>query len=153
MNLALRPARAADVAFTKRIYFETMRWIIEGRSGRNQKRQDDSFARQFILEEIGIITSDGVDIGWQQSADLGDAIFLKQLFIAPAYQRRGIGTQMMGRLMGDAAHQGKAVTPGVVKINPAVRLYQRFGLRTTHDDEHKFYLRWDAADAGTGTPA
>lgn len=130
-----------------------MRWIIEGQYGWDQKRQDDSFAGQFILEEIRIITLDSADIGWQQSADVGDAVFLKQLFVAPAHQRRGIGTHLIRQLMADAAHGGKAVTLGVVKINPAVRLYQRLGFRTTHDDEHKFYMRWDAADAGTGTSA
>jgi ribosomal protein S18 acetylase RimI-like enzyme len=149
MDLALRPAQAGDFAFTRRLYFETLRWIIERQFGWDQKRQDDSFARQFILEEIRIITLDDADIGWQQSADLGATVFLKQLFIAPAYQRRGIGTQLMGRLMADAARAGKAVTLGVVKINPAVRLYERLGFRTTHEDEHKSYMRWDPADRPT----
>jgi ribosomal protein S18 acetylase RimI-like enzyme len=43
----------------------------------------------------------------------------------------------------EAAKAGLAVTPGVVKTNPALRLYQRLGFRTTHEDERKFYMRRD----------
>jgi hypothetical protein len=36
-----------------------------------------------------------------------------------------------------------SVTLGVVKINPALRLYERLGFRITHDDARKFYMRRD----------
>ena len=36
-----------------------------------------------------------------------------------------------------------ALTLGVVKIKPALRLYERLGFRTTHEDERKFYMRHD----------
>jgi ribosomal protein S18 acetylase RimI-like enzyme len=31
----------------------------------------------------------------------------------------------------------------VVKINPALRFYEKHGFRITHEDQHKFYLRAD----------
>jgi len=31
----------------------------------------------------------------------------------------------------------------VMKINPAIRLYERLGFRITHADEYKFYMRAD----------
>ena len=34
-----------------------------------------------------------------------------------------------------------AVTLGVVKTNPARRLYERLGFRITHEDDRKFYMR------------
>jgi ribosomal protein S18 acetylase RimI-like enzyme len=30
-----------------------------------------------------------------------------------------------------------------VKINPALRLYERLGFRITHEDERKFYMKRD----------
>jgi hypothetical protein len=36
---------------------------------------------------------------------------------------------------------GKPVTLGVLKINPARRLYERLGLQRTHEDRHKVYMR------------
>jgi ribosomal protein S18 acetylase RimI-like enzyme len=29
----------------------------------------------------------------------------------------------------------------VVKINPALRLYERLGFRITHEDDRKFYMK------------
>jgi hypothetical protein len=31
----------------------------------------------------------------------------------------------------------------VVKINPALRLYERMGFRITHEDDRKLYMRRD----------
>jgi ribosomal protein S18 acetylase RimI-like enzyme len=45
------------------------------------------------------------------------------------------------RLIEEAARAGQAVTLGVVKTNPALRLYQRLGFQITHDDDRKFYMR------------
>jgi ribosomal protein S18 acetylase RimI-like enzyme len=46
---------------------------------------------------------------------------------------------------------GQAVTLGVVKTNPALRLYERLGFRVTHEDDRKFYMR-RGPDAEGSTP-
>jgi GNAT superfamily N-acetyltransferase len=78
-----------------------------------------------------------------QSMIEGDALFLGQLFVAPAHQGRGIGTTIVRRLIEEAACERRAVTLGVVKTSPALRLYRRLGFRTTHEDDRKFYMRRD----------
>ena len=62
------------------------------------------------------------------------------------FQRRGIGTEVVNALIEEAAHAGQAITLGVVKINPALRLYERLGFRITHDDDRKFYMRCECAE-------
>ena len=52
----------------------------------------------------------------------------------------------MRQLISDAANLNQAVTLGVVKINPALRLYQRLGFKITHEDVHKF--RYPSAPCG-----
>jgi ribosomal protein S18 acetylase RimI-like enzyme len=47
----------------------------------------------------------------------------------------------MHRLIDEAARAGRAVTLGVVKTNPALRLYRRLGFAITHEDERKLYMR------------
>jgi ribosomal protein S18 acetylase RimI-like enzyme len=44
-------------------------------------------------------------------------------------------------IIEEARRAHKAITLGVVKINPARRLYERLGFRITHEDQHKFYMR------------
>ena len=95
------------------------------------------------MGQVRIITLDGTDIGWLQSFAKDDALFLGQLFVDGALRRRGIGTEVVKGLIEEAARAGRAVTLGVVKTNPALRLYERLGFRTTHEDARKFYMRRD----------
>ena len=78
-----------------------------------------------------------------QSFVKDDALFVAQLFVDGALRRRGIGTEVVKGLIEEAARAGRAVTLGVVKTNPALRLYERLGFCTTDEDERKFYMRCD----------
>src|SRR5262249_37704772 len=91
-----------------------------------------------------IVRRDGADIGWLQTATTADALFVAQLFVEPALRRQGVGTEVMRRIIGEAARAGQAVTLGVVKTNPAIRLYERLGFTITHEDGRKFFMRCDS---------
>ena len=93
------------------------------------------------MTQVKIVTLDGTDIGWLQSFVKDNALFLAQLFVDRAWRGQGIGTAMVEALIEEAARTGRALTLGVVKTNPALRLYQRLGFSTTHEDERKFYMR------------
>jgi GNAT superfamily N-acetyltransferase len=140
MIIAFRPASLTDFDYCERLYFAEME-----RLNRELKLDRDlqvaSFRRQWSVNEVRIITLGGADIGWLQSATRDGSFFLGQLFVDAPLQRRGIGTAVMNRLIDEATRAHQAMTLGVVKINPAKRLYERLGFRTTHEDERKFYMR------------
>ena len=140
VNIAFRAACANDAVFARDLYFETMRGIVERLFGWNQNREEENFARFFKLDEVSIITVDGQDVGWIQTQILEKIINLGSLYVAPSMQRCGIGTQVLRMLRERAAQESKAVTLAVVKINPAREFYEKRGFRTTHEDEHKFYM-------------
>lgn len=140
MKVELRTARNDDVAFARDLYFETMREIIERLFGWNQKREEENFSRFFRLDEVSIITADSKDVGWIQTQIFEKVINLGSFYVAPSMQRCGIGTQVLGMLLERAAQESKAVTLAVVKINSAREFYEKRGFRTTHEDEHKFYM-------------
>ena len=52
-------------------------------------------------------------------------------------------SELLRRLLERGGQEHKSVTLAVVKINPAVRLYERHGFRQTHEDQYKVYLRAD----------
>ena len=137
---ALRPARPEDIDYCVRLYFEGMDNIIK-ELNLNMDAHAASIRRQWDVGQVRIITLDGTDIGWLQSFVKDDALFLGQLFVDGAFRRQGIGTEVVEGLIEEAARAGRAVTLGVVKTNPALRLYERLGFRTTHEDERKFYMR------------
>ncbi|HMJ22858.1 MAG TPA: GNAT family N-acetyltransferase [Terriglobales bacterium] len=99
--------------------------------------------QQWILTQVHIITLDGSDVGWLQTKTQDDGLFVAQLFVDVPVQRRGIGTEVMNRLIADAARANHAVLLTVVKINPAVRLYERLGFQITREDDRKFYMKRD----------
>ncbi len=139
---ALRPARPEDFGYCAHLYFEGMESIIK-ELNLNIDAQVADFRRRWDVTQVRIITLDGTDIGWLQSFVKDDALFLGQLFVDDALRRQGIGTEVVKGLIKEAARVGQALTLGVVKTNPALRLYERLGFRTTHEDERKFYMRHD----------
>jgi GNAT superfamily N-acetyltransferase len=140
MNAAFRPALPEDFDYCERLYFAEME-RINRELKLDRAVQVASFRRQWDVTQVRIITLDGADIGWLQSTTRDGALFIGQLFVEASRQRRGIGTEVMHRLIGEAAREGQAMTLGVVKTNPAKRLYERLGFRTSHEDDRKFYMR------------
>jgi ribosomal protein S18 acetylase RimI-like enzyme len=142
MQITLRPARNQDFDFCAVLYFAGMENIIR-ELNLDRVAQATGFRQLWELTQVRIITVDGADIGWLQSTTREDSLFLGQLFVHASFQRRGIGTEVMHRLIAEAARARQSVTLGVVKINPARRLYERMGFRITHEDDRKFYMRRD----------
>ena len=141
MEISLRAAVTEDIAFARDVYFDTMRWIIERLFGWDQAREEENFDRFFEVDEVRIITVGGRNAGWIQTRAERDSIYLASLYVAPAMQRQGIGAHVLRWLLEQAKKESKAVTLGVVKINPALHFYERHGFRITHEDEYKFYMR------------
>jgi ribosomal protein S18 acetylase RimI-like enzyme len=150
MDVRLRPCRAQDFTFARALYFETMRWAIERLFGWDQAHQEESFAGWFQPDEVSIITADGTDVGWIQQRTDRDAIFLGSIYVIPAMQRKGIGTHVIRTLIDLAGSRSQAVTLAVMKINPALGLYERLGFRITSEDEYKLYMR--AGDRQSADP-
>jgi GNAT superfamily N-acetyltransferase len=138
----LRPAYPRDFPFCERLYFAEMDHIIS-QLGLDMAGQRKSFAQQWEVAEVRIITMSGQDIGWLQTKMTDSALFLGQLYLSGHMQRQGIGTRVLQMLIEEARQAGKPVTLGVVKINPARRLYERLGFKRTHEDEYKVYMRFE----------
>jgi ribosomal protein S18 acetylase RimI-like enzyme len=138
MPIDLRPARPQDYDYCAGL--AGMERIIR-ELNLDRRAQDESLRRQWVLAEVRIITRDGADIGWLQSATRDGAFYLGQLFLEGTLRRQGIGTEVMRRLIGEANDVGLAMTLGVVKSNPARSLYERLGFCVTGEDDRKFYMR------------
>jgi GNAT superfamily N-acetyltransferase len=148
MQIVFRPASTQDFQYCERLYFTGMTKIIE-ELHLNMDAQAVSFREQWALTQVRIITFDGSDVGWLQSRIQDDVLFVAQLFVDGPFQRKGIGTEVMRRLIGEAARLNQAVCLAVVKINPALRLYERLGFQITHEDDRKFYMKRDPDNAAS----
>jgi len=54
-----------------------------------------------------------------------------------------LALELVKRLIEEAERAGQRVRLEVVKINPALRLYQRLGFRVNGEDERKFHMKRD----------
>jgi ribosomal protein S18 acetylase RimI-like enzyme len=142
MLIALRPALPEDFKYCRRLYFVGMSRIIK-ELNLDEAAQAVSFRQHWALSEVRIITLDDSAIGWVQSRTRENGFFVAQLFVDAPFQRRGIGSEVLHGLIGEAAQLRQPVRLSVVKINPALRLYERLGFRITHEDERKFYMKRD----------
>jgi len=142
-RITLRPAATEDFDYCASLYFAGIEWMFQELK-LDRAAQVAGFRLRWEPTQVRIIQLDESDIGWLQSVIEDDTLFLAQIFIDTAFQRRGIGTEVMKRLIGEAARAHQAMTLGVVKKNPAMRLYRRLGFQITHDDDRKFYMRREA---------
>jgi ribosomal protein S18 acetylase RimI-like enzyme len=143
MRIALRPAVTEDFEYCRGVYFAGMNSILE-ELNLDRTAHADGFRQQWVLAQVQIITLDGCDVGWLQSKTQDDKLFVAQLFVDVPFQRRGIGTKILNRLIAEATGVRHSVSLAVVKTNPAVKLYERLGFHITHEDDRKFYMKRDA---------
>jgi ribosomal protein S18 acetylase RimI-like enzyme len=148
MMIDFRPARPGDYSFALNLYLETLKpytrpwltWVDE-----EQKAQ---FASLWRPDDTRIITLDGQeDIGWVEFRQTGDEIFLKQLYISPRHQRRGIGSHVLRLLLEERCGTAKSMALFVLKNNPAFRFYERHGFGVVRETPTKFIMRRGMAAA------
>jgi GNAT superfamily N-acetyltransferase len=140
--ITFRPACAEDLDYCANLYFSGMESIIRELK-LDRAAQAASLRQEWELAQVRVIVLDAVDVGWFQIIPHKDVLFLAQLFVDRPFQGRGIGTEVMNRLIGEGTRAGQAMALAVVKTNPALRLYRRLGFRITHEDDRKFYMRRD----------
>ena len=101
-------------------------------------------------DDTRIIVLDGKeDIGWVEFRQTGDEVFLKQLYISPAHQRRGLGSRVMRRLLKEQCGTAKSMALFVLKNNPAFRFYQRHGFGVVRETPTKFVMRREIVEAAS----
>ena len=146
MHVALRPAVDSDFEACRRTYFAEMDWIND-RLQLDRNEQEAMFRKLWDPAQVCIIQADGVDVGWLQTVVSKSEHMLGQMFVDARFQRRGIGTEVLRRIIAEASRMELPVRLAVVKINPSRRLYERLGFRVTHEDERKVYMSRDPDSA------
>ena len=139
MNVSLRAAVDADFEACRRTYFVEMDWVNE-RLGLKRDEQESMFRKLWDPAQVCVIQADGVDVGWLQTVVSKSEHMLGQIFVDAPFQRKGIGTEVLRRIIEEASRRGLPVRLAVVKFNPSRRLYERLGFRVTQEDDRKVYM-------------
>jgi len=126
-QIDLQQAKAEHYDFCLHLFLLTMRPYMQELNVWDEQEQRSSFAAQWELEEVRIISADGNDVGWLQASELPAEIRLQKFFILPQYQRSGIGSEVLSKLLATWRPTGKKIVLRVLRNNPALRLYERLG--------------------------
>jgi GNAT superfamily N-acetyltransferase len=93
-------------------------------------------------DEAQVVELDGRLVGlwklWRQP----EVWWILQVQLLPEAQGRGIGAELIRRLIAEADAAGVALKLKVLKTNPARRLYERLGFVLVGDDEHGHEMLW-----------
>jgi ribosomal protein S18 acetylase RimI-like enzyme len=108
--------------------------------------QEAQFASLWRPTDTRIIVLDGEEIGWVEFRQTGEELFLKQLYISPAYQRKGIGSQVM-QLLEERSGTVKSMALFVLRNNPALRFYRRHGFDVVRETHTTFVMRREMGEA------
>lgn len=140
-DIELRPASAADFPMAIDLYLTTMQPYTAALMTWDEARQRDSFASQWTLETTQIIVYRGRDVGWLDIQTSDAEFVLRQFFISPEHQGKGIGSQVLRRLLERSSETNAPASLTVLKNNPARRLYERLGFEVVDEVGVKFRMR------------
>lgn len=125
------------------LYLETMKPLTSELMVWDDARQSAGFADQWKIKDVRIIVFENCDVGWMQADETDAEISLQQLFVAPACQRKGIGSAVLSILLDWSRKARKPIVLTVLKNNPARSVYERFGFKVAGEAGVKLRMSFD----------
>ena len=147
MEVATRQAYETDYDWLFKLKVVCMRPYIEAVYGWDDGIQKTFFDEDFRPHDIQIITLGGADAGMFEASHENEEFFLRRIEIHPQYQRLGVGSTIIRKMLRRASVAGEPVMLNVFKVNPAKNLYKRLGFRVFNETETHYEMRCGAADA------
>lgn len=143
MPHSLRPATTADCDWLWSVKRAGMKGYVEQTWGQwNEAEQRARFTANFAAQELQIIVMAGRDAGYTAIKRSPEEIQLFNIMIAPEFQNRGLGTEVLHALLAEARQKKLPLRLQVLKVNPARRLYERIGFALVGETPTHYQMRW-----------
>lgn len=138
MNVTRRPSVEGDLEWARTVHHAAVRAVVERQFGAwNELEQDRFFDRDWSGGDFEVIELDGERCGYVCIESRSDVVFVRELDVAPEFQRRGIGTFIMAGAIDTARDRGVPVVLETLHENEAANLYRRLGfVETGRTDTH-----------------
>ena len=131
--MELRAATAADIDWLVELRAEVLRADLERLGRYDPTRVRQRMRDTFLPEHTRIIVVDGEDAGSITRRDEPDAHWIEHFYLAPAVQRRGIGTAVLTAVITD--DDSRPYKLNVLQGSSARRLYERQGFIVDSEDD------------------
>ncbi|MDH3582759.1 MAG: GNAT family N-acetyltransferase [Phycisphaerae bacterium] len=136
----LRAATPDDYEFLYDLLVATMKEYVRQIWGWEETEQRERFRTRFAPEKFEIVVVEGQNVGAVSVERRPTELFLSEIQIQPAFQRRRLGTAIIQDLIHEAGRQALPVGLQVLKINPARGLYDRLGFAVTGETDTHYLM-------------
>ncbi len=120
-----------------------MRPYVDEEWGWNDAWQREYFDRKFDHAAYLIIRVSDSDTGVVVIERDEETIYLGLIEVAPPFQSKGIGSEILRGLQSEAQETGRTVSLHVLRSNQrATDLYHRHGFRTMDEEAHRVKMQW-----------
>ena len=139
-QICLRPATQDDVPFLLGLRQQTMDAHLFA-SGLVPSVEEHLQRVLYRLDCAQIIQLAGEAVGLLKvSRDDGDWCLI-QIQVRPGSQGQGLGRQLIQSVIDEGRKAGASLRLGVLKANPALRLYQRLGFTVVRESIYAYEMR------------
>lgn len=128
-------ARRDDTGALYELYAKVMRpRIVAARESWNESRQRYRFIESLDIDHCSIVELDGVRVGFIDCRQIGPAMVIHTLVVAPEHQRRGIGSSVLNAAIAEADRLGVPTIVDVRKTDSSARrLCESLGFVAVHE--------------------
>lgn len=124
------------------VHRQAMRPYVEQVWSWDERWQAAHFREHFDPAARQVICCGERVIGFLDVVHEAGAVVLRSIEIEPEFHGRGIGSELLRRVIADADHAGLPVKLRVLKVNSgAMRLYERLGFVQVGETETHFQMR------------
>ncbi len=139
LGISLIKAKEADKDFLLDLRKQTMVGHLE-KAGIYLSNQEHIARIQKSFEGSYLISTSRDKVGLLKYVADHNRIEILQLQIAPKFQGKGIGKQVLHMMILKAKSVNKILFLKVLKENPAKYLYERIGFKIVGEDDYEFYM-------------
>ena len=142
MELRFRTARPTDSEFVFTTKEAAFREYVEQVWGWDDSDQRELNDRRFGSQDVRIIRSGEVDVGFMATSRSFNTLKVDQLYILPEYQGRGIGSACMTGIMEEAEIEQRSIGLQVLKVNVrGIAFYRRLGFAVVGESATHLQLK------------
>ena len=128
------------IDFVLRVKKEALGPYIVERWGWDETLQRTQLAEGWRARDVYAISIEGERAGVLSLHRAGDVIWLHELYLLPAYHRRGIGGQVLGAVLREGVERRVPVRLRCIKWNPAAAFYRRHGFSTVEETDTHYVM-------------
>ncbi|HZX79830.1 MAG TPA: GNAT family N-acetyltransferase [Lysobacter sp.] len=135
-----RPATEDDVPFLLALRRQTMDpHLAASGADTSEAHHLERLRRGF--EHARVLELDGRPVGLLKVHRAPGEWEIIQIQLGPELQGRGVGRALLQQVIDEATAAGAGLRLGVLKANPAKRLYERLGFVVVDETAHEYVMR------------